>query len=146
MYKKLKTDPVKIKKPNYYYNEEFALMYDLIISVIQPLGNAHVHVALHLMPFLSPEYSFWHDWFKGPRIEGRVSLMLRKRLLNIPGYEGNKEMAVKAYAGVVPHSGCGPFMKYESETDDEDDGSYATTYSRKQTIRLIVLGIQYPKQ
>jgi hypothetical protein len=96
------------RSTNIFYRDEFDLMYDLVLTVLQPLHQQATHVALHLMPYLSPQQTYVQRFesvgngcSRLTTCDGRVSRMLRRRLERVPGYTINRATAARQYSGVI---------------------------------------------
>jgi hypothetical protein len=107
MSKKQKVNVDRQSSTNIFYRDEFDSMYDLVLTVLQPLQQQTTHVALHLMPYLSPQETYtqvFESVGTGTRLttcDGLVSGMMRRRLERVPGYRLNRATAARQYAGII---------------------------------------------
>jgi hypothetical protein len=116
-----------------YYLPEFMSMFDIVIAILQPMGNASNAVQFHLMPFLSPRDTFNYDPFAdtGTQYECLVSVHLQRRRRVMPGYKTRMENALIQYEDGLDHEREKELdedptlyeseMQYEVEEEGDDD-------------------------
>jgi hypothetical protein len=76
-----------------FKGQEFKAMFDIVFAIVQRMGNASNDVQIHLMPFISHEYTF----VKYPLVGAEMwhKNRLRQRNSSFPGYDQSMRRAVQ---------------------------------------------------